>query len=203
MEDLIIQCTHCDVEFSRPARLHQSNLKRGRLPYCTQSCAVLGQKGKEKVELKCALCQKVFLRNKSDHKESRTGNYYCSLECSKKKKRTKKLKEKRANSHIRLNTSSKKDLFSRRKNWQSARSSISNGARKAYAASGEKKECYVCRYNLHYEIAHIKDVSDFHPEAKISEINAIENLVALCRNHHWEFDNGYLKLSRGGEVVSR
>lgn len=22
-----------------------------------------------------------------------------------------------------------------------------------------------------------------------SEINSLENLIALCKNHHWEFDN--------------
>jgi hypothetical protein len=32
-------------------------------------------------------------------------------------------------------------------------------------------------------------VKDFPPEAKLTEINAIDNLVALCPTHHWEFDH--------------
>ena len=49
-----------------------------------------------------------------------------------------------------------------------------------------KKEykCFVCGYNNHVEIAHIKAVSDFDKEAELSEINNINNLVALCPNHH-------------------
>ena len=26
----------------------------------------------------------------------------------------------------------------------------------------------------------------------LTEINNIDNLVALCKTHHWELDNGYL-----------
>lgn len=48
-------------------------------------------------------------------------------------------------------------------------------------------------YDKHIEIAHIKAVSDFSDDSLISEINDKNNLVALCPNHHWEFDNGFLK----------
>ena len=49
-------------------------------------------------------------------------------------------------------------------------------------------------YNKHIEIAHKKAVSDFDDSATIAEINDINNLIALCPNCHWEFDNGLLKL---------
>ena len=29
----------------------------------------------------------------------------------------------------------------------------------------------------------------------ISEINNIDNLIALCPNHHWEFDHSQLNIS--------
>ena len=32
----------------------------------------------------------------------------------------------------------------------------------------------------------------FPDETKVLEINSIENLIALCPTHHWEFDNGLL-----------
>lgn len=31
--------------------------------------------------------------------------------------------------------------------------------------------------------------------ATISDVNDPSNLVALCKNHHWEFDNGHLSLT--------
>lgn len=44
------------------------------------------------------------------------------------------------------------------------------------------------------EIAHIKAVSEFEESSTIAEINSIDNLIALCPNHHWEYDNGIIKL---------
>lgn len=63
-----------------------------------------------------------------------------------------------------------------------------------YIKSGRPLACAICDYNKHVEICHIKDVQDFPQNAKITTINEPENLVALCRNHHWEFDNGHLTL---------
>jgi hypothetical protein len=54
--------------------------------------------------------------------------------------------------------------------------------------------CAVCGYDKHVETAHIKAVASFPDTATIREINAPSNLVGLCPNHHWEFDNGLLEL---------
>ena len=54
--------------------------------------------------------------------------------------------------------------------------------------------CAICGYNKHIEIAHIKSVSSFNDEATIGEINSIDNLIALCPTHHWEYDNGLFNL---------
>jgi predicted restriction endonuclease len=54
--------------------------------------------------------------------------------------------------------------------------------------------CEVCGYNTHVEVCHIKSVSSFSDDTLITEINSIDNLVGLCPNHHWEFDNGKIKL---------
>lgn len=80
-------------------------------------------------------------------------------------------------------------LFGLRSNWQSARSAIQRRARQTWVASGQSLSCTMCGYDKHVEIAHIKAVHEFSDEALIKEINAIENLIALCPNHHWEFDN--------------
>lgn len=93
------------------------------------------------------------------------------------------------------NKITKGELFSERKNWQSARSSIRKIAENNYKNSGKPYECIVCGYNKHIEIAHIKAVSDFNDDATIVEINDINNLVGLCPNHHWEFDNNLLDIT--------
>lgn len=89
----------------------------------------------------------------------------------------------------------KGELFNRRSNWQNARSTIQKNARKNYNESDKPKQCIICGYDKHYEVAHIKAVSEFGDNALISEINDIENLVALCPNHHWEYDNNELDIS--------
>lgn len=55
-------------------------------------------------------------------------------------------------------------------------------------------ECSVCDYTLHIETCHVKAISSYPPEATIEEINVVTNLIGLCPNHHWEFDNGYLTI---------
>lgn len=67
-------------------------------------------------------------------------------------------------------------------------------SRKAYVNSGQPMNCKVCGYSLHVDICHVRDVKDFPEEALVRDINALSNLVALCKNHHWEFDNGHLCL---------
>jgi hypothetical protein len=91
-----------------------------------------------------------------------------------------------------LSFKTKGELFRLRKNWQSARSIIVHHAAKTYKKSDKPKKCLKCGYDKHYEICHKKTVSSFPDEALIKEINHIDNLLAFCPTHHWEFDNGFL-----------
>lgn len=68
-------------------------------------------------------------------------------------------------------------------------------AQKVYNASSKPKHCINCGYKKHYEVAHIKAISTFDDNTPISVINDIENLMALCPNCHWEYDNGILALA--------
>lgn len=69
---------------------------------------------------------------------------------------------------------------------------IRGWARAAYTGP---MQCLSCGYSLHVDVCHVRDVSDFPKASTIGEVNAPENLVALCKNHHWEFDNGHLAVS--------
>jgi hypothetical protein len=58
-----------------------------------------------------------------------------------------------------------------------------------------KSPCYACGYSKHVELAHIKPMSSFPSTAKLSDVNSTDNVVQLCPNCHWEFDNGLLNLA--------
>lgn len=88
----------------------------------------------------------------------------------------------------------KQEVFDKHSNWQSARTSIRRFAAYVFHQSGKNKSCFNCGYNKHTEICHIKAVSEFEKEILIEVINHIDNLVALCPNCHWEYDNNILKL---------
>jgi len=59
------------------------------------------------------------------------------------------------------------------------------------------KTCSVCGYDKFVDVCHIKPVAAFSSQAKLKEINACDNLVYLCPNHHREYDRGLLNLSGG------
>lgn len=88
----------------------------------------------------------------------------------------------------------KGQLFSERTNWQSARSAIRKDAVLVVRDNNIEKKCKICDYSNHVEICHIKSVSSFSDSTLISEINSVDNLLILCPNHHWEFDNGLITI---------
>ena len=62
-------------------------------------------------------------------------------------------------------------------------------SRTVYKKSNKPKCCAVCGYDKHYDVCHIKALKDFSLDATLAEVNHIDNLVAMCPNHHWEHDN--------------
>ena len=162
-------CTHCGIVFPRPVPLSDFNWRDRK--FCTRVCQnsrVFPKKPKKsRLTGKCPEC----------------GGPACS-------KISVRCKSCRSVSTSKIR---KGDLFARRGNWQSARSTIQKHARDL-AIENMPQKCFVCGYDLHTEVCHKKAVSEFPETATIAEINAPENLVMLCPNHHWEFDNGHLKL---------
>ena len=53
----------------------------------------------------------------------------------------------------------------------------------------KEKACAFCGYNKHVELAHIKGLKEFSDDALLGEVNSIDNVIQLCPNCHWEFDN--------------
>ena len=87
---------------------------------------------------------------------------------------------------------SKGEVFGRYKKYYVGRNMIRKHAGIVYKNSKRKYKCVICGYTNHIDIAHIKSVSEFSNNALLTEINNIDNLVALCPNHHWEYDHGLI-----------
>ena len=49
--------------------------------------------------------------------------------------------------------------------------------------------CDKCGYKLHVELFHIKPISSFNENSTLGEVNSPNNIIQLCPNCHWEFDN--------------
>ncbi len=60
-----------------------------------------------------------------------------------------------------------------------------------------ERKCEICGYSVRVDCCHIKAVKEFSKDTLLSEINKLENLKALCPNHHVELDLGLLKVSIG------
>ncbi len=71
---------------------------------------------------------------------------------------------------------------------------ITGHARRVYFASGRPEQCIACDYDKHFNICHIKPIHTFDDDTPISAVNDLDNLIALCPNHHWELDNGFLNV---------
>ncbi len=88
----------------------------------------------------------------------------------------------------------KDELRARYGNYSGYRHAVCRNSRSVYIKSGNPLVCFKCSYSAHVDICHKKEVADFSGDTKIKMINDLGNLVALCKNHHWEYDNGLLKL---------
>ena len=62
--------------------------------------------------------------------------------------------------------------------------------------------CRMCGYSTHTELCHIKAIKDFNDNISLDEINHPTNLIVLCPNHHWEFDNGVISIEEIDQVTN-
>jgi predicted restriction endonuclease len=165
----------------------------------------------------CAACGSPLCKMESELKKSKTGNVFCNRSCAatfnnKTPKRLAKSKclicSKTVNPRSQYCNSCYKDrFFLDNKTLEEATAnrkdsnrycSIRQHARREYLRSEKPKECVICGYQLHIEVCHIKDIAEFSLDSKINVVNSLNNLTALCPTHHWEFDNGLIKIDQVG-----
>jgi hypothetical protein len=63
--------------------------------------------------------------------------------------------------------------------------------------------CVSCGWLHHVHVCHIKAIKDFPKDTKVSVVNDFNNLVLLCPNCHWLFDNDKLVLPEGFEPSTK
>lgn len=128
----------------------------------------------------CKNCKILLVRRVKESFKAFESRNFCCRKC--------------ATTFARLGDLSKEEIKSKTTGYQSYRTTIRRNSYLVMEQSTTKKECAICGYDIHVEICHIKSVSSFNSSAKLSEINDINNLIYLCPNHHYEFDNGLVKL---------
>jgi hypothetical protein len=191
-------CLYCNSELVQKVN-EQNNTFQKRI-YCGLSCASthFNIKRRERLPPKpkfklspCKICgvdiSRVLLADQKNYSQK----IYCDSCREAKNIEAYKIK---GYSCVKVELRTKGELFLTRKNWQSARTAIRNHANTVLRQSTQKPECKVCGYAKHVEVCHIKSVSEFTDDSLIGEINALDNLVYLCPNHHWEFDNNGLDI---------
>lgn len=151
---------------------------------------VFSQKFGESFEVDCGFCGEKMLKTKYYLTRTKSGLVFCSKSCSTSYNNT---------------LCSKKDLLNRtlleykEKHTKNKRykASIYRAIRdmaRNWFKDLTKKPCENCGYDKHVELCHIKAISEFPLDSTISEINSKDNIIQLCRNCHWELDNGHLKI---------
>ena len=209
-DNLTLKCDSCQQGFKRSVKRIKENIKDGMAhSFCSVKCSSLYYDNR--ITIKCNNCNKDFKRTKNAIKDLN----FCSKRCSaiyngklypKRKKEKKCLLcptkiyssrtycKKCYNDEFLVDWSKVTygELKMRYKYQKNTR--IRSLARKDYLSSGRPRKCFRCGYDKHFEICHIKAISDHSDSSTISEINQESNTIALCPNCHWELDYGDLTI---------
>lgn len=151
----------------------------------------------------CKRCNKIIKIEKNQKVSDVRKKKFCSRSCSaifhnhsrkvvKVKKVIKSKEEKKLELYNNWKEIKKGDFFKSCKNYFSARCSITKYAKRVMKYSEKEKICKNCGYDKHVEICHILSVASFSNESSLYDITNENNLMYLCPNCHWEFDNNIL-----------
>ena len=153
--------------------------------FCNKSCAaIFRNKGKDKGVCKNCGCLIKFKRNKKGFLKRK----YCKKCLSEVR-----AKAKGAETHIANLT--RDQVMNKYQKYYIGRNMIRKHAKRVFEDSSKEKKCVMCGYDKHVDVAHINPVSNFDGNTLISTINHEDNLVSLCSNCHWEYDQGLIQIN--------
>lgn len=178
---MLVECKKCATKFDK----RECDIKRTKNNFCTKSCAAqFNNLGKQKNPPRIRICKNCG--NNFTNIGKRRGTILCK-ECAE-----------RHNTKINyyksctiLQYHSLPSVKNKHPSWLNAH--VRNFAR-SWNKHLTKLPCQKCGYTFHVELCHIKAIKSFGPEDILGVINSPENLLVLCRNHHWEFDNSILNI---------
>jgi hypothetical protein len=204
MKTIELNCAKCNKLYTRLLKSYKRRLKlnpNGKM-FCSRKCQFKSQI--TRLTVVCLCCGKEFERQLSSIEKCSNG--FCSQSCSgsynghkfpkRKLKHTCKIcgtlvrsKEaycktcKLENERI-LNNQTLQDVIYTTCHKSSAFALVKSRARSVIP----KCPCEECGFS-HTEVCHIKPVSSFTLDTKVSVVNDPSNLKRLCPNCHWLFDH--------------
>lgn len=151
-----------------------------RQKFCSKSCSAKFN-NKQKIKSRpCKFCGQIIF--------GRITNKKCCLDCFENYKQLHSIQRLKQLQNITLlelrNKYSLNEYHAKIRGW----------SRQTYSNYNKETSCKICGYRLHCDICHIKPIADFSENTLITEVNHIDNLVSLCPNHHWEFDNKIISI---------
>jgi hypothetical protein len=152
--------------------------------YCSRSCAAIVNNKitpKRKVEPQniCLLCNSKLSRRIGSRKNQICFNCYQN--------------QRKMDTHIKYGLKTKQEVMTESLSYSSKHryEKIRQHAKRCCELFKWKNSnrCEKCSYNIHTELCHIKPISEFSDDTILNVINDRSNVIFLCPNCHWEFDN--------------
>lgn len=171
---MLVTCKNCKVEFNK----NNSQVKKSLNHFCSRSCAAK-------------------YNNKKFPKRKRRICYCKSCGCVVPYRRT--TCDECNPQIVDWTKITLKDVLYTTHQASNRYTRIRDNAQSIFRNSGKLQQCSNCGYSSHYHVCHIKPIHLYSLDTFVSEINSIDNLIALCPNCHWEFDNGLLVPAFGFE----
>ena len=213
-----ILCQNCATYFTTSKKNILCGLRKRNtfIQSCSAKCSSNIKATSNRQEISCKQCNKTIYKTKTDSLKSE--NHFCSRSCSAtynnkifiKKPLTRVCSEctekvftyrhTRCEQHNKEYQESKyiNRTMGEYRNLLSVKGkhiSWINSHIRLFAKSWNKDlrqlPCAKCNYDKHVELAHIKGISTYSDDTLLVVINNKTNLIQLCPNCHWEFDNGY------------
>lgn len=171
MPSVSVICENCGKKFNK----NSWDISKSPTNYCSRSCSASSNNLKRNYKKKSYSCK--HCGAKTENRKTRCGKCPDTLSAEEKSK-----------------IESIKDIIYTKHHRSSAFALIRSRARSVVKKLGQCS-CQRCGYNEHIEVCHIKPISDFDENEKVSIVNDPDNLLVLCRNCHWEFDHRHFVIS--------
>jgi hypothetical protein len=216
----MLECTGCGQLFERRATGARSAARRGRRPFCSQRCLSASRRVNRTIGGVCAFCGEAFSR--PHRSRTKDAGVVCSVRCSAGlSSQRHAAARQRGETKIACPCGQIKRTGSRRcqacrlqaldplkdrtlGELQEAHPRLAYHAKVrglARAAYRGPMQCMACGYSLHVDICHVRAIADFPLESTLREVNHPDNLMALDKRCHWEYDHGHLAL-RDGQLIA-